>query len=111
MSQFVTPFVGADGQRRIRFWEQHERGPAFVRVITGGEEVRCPNCADYGVVLISFCKYGPTEMPLSQKKPSTYFSGNQRFGKGWYMIEQSLGLECPTCSDAGLPELAPRGGQ
>lgn len=99
MSEAITPYIGAEGQRRIRFWEKSENAPAFVRALASQADSGCRNCADYGVILISFCKYGPSSLPLSHKKASTYFPGNTRFGKGWYLIEQTLGISCPACKD------------
>ena len=94
----VSPFIGQQAAQRIRYWQRTERGPAFVRALSAsGAAGECANCAGYGAVLISFCKYGPSAQPLTNKKPSTFFPGNGEFGAGWYLIEQTLALACPTC--------------
>ena len=80
-----------------RAQERSERAPAFVRVLRHDPDAACQNCAGYGVILISFCKYGPSDAPLTNRKASTYFSGNGHFGKGWYLIEQTLAIACPRC--------------
>jgi len=97
VTKAITPDMGGQAEQRIKYWERTEKAPAFVRVLGEDADADCPNCAGYGAVLISFCKYGPSAAPLTNKKPSTYFPGNGRFGKGWNLIEQTLALPCPRC--------------
>ena len=99
---FSTPSVPDQAIREKKAWENRYKRPALISVFEQQQHARfCKNCAGMGAVYITFCEAGPSDVVYSGKKPSTYFEGNGRFGKGWYLIGDTQAYKCGMCDGTG----------
>ena len=101
-SKFIIPDVGEKAKMRMIEWEKMSK-PAFVRVHQQDNEnsKSCKNCAGMGLIYISFCAGRANDTPEDKKRPHTWFDGNEKYFKGWYAIENTLGFPCVKCSGRG----------
>jgi hypothetical protein len=74
------------------------------RIIEAKPLAQCTNCADDGVLYVSFLGAGPSKQPIGMGKPSTYFEGDGFGKKGWYLIERTASYSCPKCSGQRVPQ-------
>ena len=93
----VTPYLPKHGMIVAR---EHIRSgkPAFVRAY---ERVAdgCPNCQEFGFVLLIRAESGPYTkfVPSGKDQVVCWFDGDAEHGKGWYLIMDTLAYPCPKC--------------
>jgi len=93
----VAPYM--PGEARVAA-QAHERTgyPAFVKAYERATNpLACPNCQDVGAVLLTLAKAGPFKSPPSNGV-ITWFDGDERYGKGWYVIDRTMQFDCPECA-------------
>ena len=95
---FVIPYLPKDAETASRAWMAGGK-PAFVKAIQRSEiENGCMNCAGLGVVYVVFADKGPLKTPVPARyTPCTWFDGDGRYGKGWYVVDRTEGYTCPAC--------------
>jgi hypothetical protein len=76
---------------------------AVHRIVEAKPLSACQNCADDGLVYVSFLGAGPAKQPIGTSKPSTYFQGDGYGKKGWYLIDRTVSYPCPRCSGQRVP--------
>lgn len=98
---FITPEFPPEAYTMANNWSRAKSMPAFAVVVemTGLAEklCRCKNCADLGMIYLRLPGRGPFPSPVAGGA-ITWFDGNERFGKGWYVIEQEQAFVCPACA-------------
>jgi len=100
MGKIVTPYLPADAQREARSWMASGK-PAFIKAPERNwVEDGCPNCGGVGCVYVVFAARGPLHSPPASEV-GTYFDGDGQYGKGWYVVDRTMGYTCPECK--GIP--------
>ena len=92
----VAPYLPKEA---IATAQAHEKTghAAFVKAYDKAHSpLACPNCQGMGFVHLVLTKSGPNSSP-SPGGVLTWFDGNERYGKGWYIIERTLQYDCPEC--------------
>lgn len=92
----VTPYLPEDGKATAR---AHEKSglPAFIKAYEKSiNPLDCPNCQGMGFVLLTLASAGPYNSPLPHRV-ITWFDGDDRYRKGWYLIDRTLQFDCPEC--------------
>ena len=93
----VTPYLPKHGTIVAR---EHIRSgkPAFVRAYERVED-GCPNCQEFGFVLLIRAESGPYTkfVPSGKDQVVCWFDGDGEHGKGWYLIMDTLAYPCPKC--------------
>ena len=107
---FVTPYLPKLGVITAR---EHERSgkATFIKAYEFSAD-QCPNCQGMGIVWLIRTDSGPyTKFVPSgawdnhgNLKIVTWFDGNERFGKGWYLIMDTLAYPCPKCGGNLQPD-------
>jgi len=106
MSSHVTPAFESAVLNDIATWEKSQAAPAFARVFEQtDEDYYCKNCAGDGQVYIAFCAKGPAQIPNTIKKPSLWFDGNNKWGKGWYLTDRTVAYPCSHCNGQGIADM------
>ena len=96
----ITPDLPYEAKKRIRDWRAEGKfNNAFYRVIQQKPLTQCRNCADAGFIMVSFTRAGPFENVPNHRKNETitWFDGNEKAGKGWYIISQTRSYDCQHC--------------
>ena len=114
---FITPALPEQALRRGAAWEREYKMPVFARVLEQvTDPAACKNCAGAGIVYLSFASdflYDTPKIVAQSKavgekaerktsyKPLTYFEGNERFRKGWWVIAETAVFNCSFCEGKG----------
>jgi hypothetical protein len=85
-----------------RQWVKDHNMPVFVLALDRCNDPKlhipaCPNCDGMEMVYIRLAEAGPYKTPGSGKNISTWYDGDGQYGKGWYIIDRTIGFECPHC--------------
>jgi len=100
MGSIISPYLPKDAERAVREWTAGGK-PAFVKAMEHSfTEAGCPNCGGGGIVYVVFCDKGPILSPPAGKV-GTWFDGDGRYGRGWYVVSRTDGYTCPECK--GIP--------
>lgn len=101
---YVTPFLKPEDQAMLDTWMSGYKMPAFV-LATDNYRAKCQNCCDFTVIYARLCSKGPFSVPPGGMRAITWYQGDERFGKGWYIIEKSTYFNCPVCNADAVPLL------
>ena len=79
----------------------------FSRPMPQNASSECKNCVDLGQIYLSVARAGPfTHVPGHRKGESlTWFDGDGKSRKGWYIIVETLAFSCPWCQPKDQDEL------
>lgn len=92
----VTPYLPKAAERIIANHERDYKLPVFVLAMDIMPGAACRNCGGGGKIYLRRTKAGPFKDP----RPGpvlTWFDGNNRFGRGWYQVADTLIFDCPEC--------------
>lgn len=92
---FVTPYLAAAAKHTVNNWQRQTKMPALVLAFDQAP-TGCRNCSGIGKMFIRLCNAGPFQAP--PHGVITWYEGNGQFGKGWYVVEDTIILECPECN-------------
>ena len=100
----VIPYLPPEGNAAAREWISRGKA-AFVKsyqVHPGA----CRNCQDIGVIYLVRTESGPykTFVPAGKGQVVAWYDGNEQFGKGWYLISDTLAYECPECKKMSVKQ-------
>lgn len=91
----VTPYLPGEGKAAVQVHERNGH-PAFVKAYErSANPLACPNCQGVGMIVLNLAASGPFKSPPGGV--ITWFDGNEKYGKGWYVIDKTLAFECPEC--------------
>lgn len=94
----ITPYLPKDAEVAARTWMRDKKQPAFIIAIDHtASTLACPNCNDLGAIYLKLCKSGPYQRPISEKIAYVWYEGDSNFGKGWYVLDNTLAFACPEC--------------
>lgn len=100
----VTPYLPKLGIIAAR---EHIRAgkPAFVRAFERTPD-GCPNCQGVGIVFLVRAESGPYTkfVPNGGAKVVCWYDGDGQYGKGWYLIMDTLPYVCPECGGNLAPD-------
>lgn len=96
MDEYIAPYLPPEAVAQVKGWAAAKK-IAVQRIVARRNGSECENCQDVGVVYVSFLGRGPTRTPITIKKPSTYVEADGQVRAGWYVIDHTLGYECPHC--------------
>ena len=93
---YIAPYLTPQATADAKNWRA--RGKAvFQMVVETREDAECRNCSDVRYIYLSFCKAGPFQTAPSTKAVVTWFDGNNIYGKGFYIVENTVAYPCPHC--------------
>lgn len=115
--RYITPLLPPKAYEDMHSWRSRgQYHMAFVRPLMqieplpdGQEVVHCKNCVDADFVMVSFVRAGPFARVTNHKRGETlvWFDGNDRAGKGWYIIAHTVSYDCPMCRPHGDRQVSP----
>ena len=97
MSDYITPYLPKDALAEARSWAAQNKA-VFQKVMPQSKNGSCPNCSGTGLVMLQFASKGPFKTPPGGKDVVTWFDGDGAFGKGWYIVAQTIPYACPECA-------------
>ena len=97
--KLITPYLPQAAENIIASWEREHRKPAFIVAVEHHPKwLGCQNCNGIGVVYLRLCNAGPYQAPRSSNTVYTWFDGNECWGKGFYIVKETMGFVCPKCN-------------
>ena len=98
----VTPYLPPEAEAAKKNHEFFKR-PVFIRSLSHNPRTLnyCPNCGGSGYVYITLIDKGPFQHVPTTSSPITWFDGDGQYGKGWYVVEKTMGFACPECKKRG----------
>jgi len=95
--EYITPAYPPEAYALAASWESSHRKPAIALSFQNQYPGQCKNCGGLGGVYMRLTNAGPYSTPLGLGQISTYFEGNERFGRGWYAVDKTYSYPCPDC--------------
>ena len=102
--RYITPTLPAKAGFDIAAWSSKSRyHRTFIRPLMQIDGVFCKNCVDADFVMVSFVRAGPFGSVPNHGKGETltWFDGDEKAGKGWYIIKYTVSYDCPMCRPEG----------
>ena len=102
--RYITPTLPTKARFDISAWRTRGKyHNAFIRPLVQIDGVLCKNCVDDGYVRVSYCRAGPFASVPNHKagETLTWFEGDEKNGKGWYIIAHTASYDCPLCRPEG----------
>ena len=102
--RYITPTLPTKANFDIATWRGRGKyHNAFIRPLVQIDGALCKNCVDDGHVRVSYCRAGPFASVPNHKagETLTWFDGDERSGKGWYIIQNTVSYDCPLCRPEG----------
>ena len=93
---YVTPYYPKATLETGKRWERDRNMPVLVLAFDHLPGT-CPNCSGVGTLYMKLTDKGPLSTPGDAKSVYTWFDGNERFGKGFYRVAETLVVDCPKC--------------
>lgn len=95
----ITPYMNRSDENMAQAYMNTHKQPVFVMAVELDERYvdYCRNCAGIGFLHIRYMRAGPFKDAPMTKDVITWFDGNARFGRGWYIQGNTLTLVCPHC--------------
>jgi hypothetical protein len=95
MSEHVTPYLPPKAKNDLDAWKRQGKTALVTAYEKSPHPHACSNCQGHGNVLVSFFSGGPLRGSVGGTKRAAWL---ELEGKaGWYVIEQTVGYECPAC--------------
>ena len=95
-SRHVTPYLPKAAESLVAARERTVKKPVLVLAMDVVNDLVCQNCGGGGKVYIKLTKAGPFQRPQTNQVV-TWFDGNGQYGKGWYIVEDTMVFDCPEC--------------
>lgn len=96
MGELITQTLPPAAVAAAKNWEKSRGMPAFLQAYQPYPN-SCKFCQGVGFIYLKLCSKGPYQSTISTKDPVTWFDGNERYGKGWYIIAETMAFECTSC--------------
>lgn len=93
----ITPYFPKEAYTQAKAYQAAHSMPVFTWAMEPEEKTDCDNCGGGGIVYLRLAERGPFSTPATTRQPSTYFDGDGQFGKGWYVVKETMGFTCPKC--------------
>jgi len=93
---YMTPYLPLEALTMVKAHQANSNMPAFTWAMNQ-DPVSCQNCGGNGEVYLRLAEKGPFSFVPATRKVITYFDGDGRFGKGWYIIKDTQAFPCPEC--------------
>jgi len=94
---YITPYLSDAAKEGVRNWERNHKMPVFAFAFDHATGNACKNCNGIGGVYLHFIKAGPYSSPSIAKSVVTWFDGDGVYGKGWYVVGETMAFPCPEC--------------
>src|SRR3990167_2852470 len=95
--QYITPYLPPSAMKTAKDWEASHHMPTFTWAMDHSIGSTCKNCGGGGVVYLRLMERGPYSTQAAGKQLITWFDGDERYRKGWYIVKDTLAFACPEC--------------
>jgi len=92
----ITPYLPTEAYRMAKAHENQCHMPVFTWAMIPEGVEDCPNCGGGGIVYMRLAERGPFGTPTTSKVV-TWFDGDGKFRKGWYIVKETMAFPCPKC--------------